>query len=58
MFMNSDIIAGLVFEHMTGEPVVVQKLDGKNTLLVFTESEDIAKCVIHCDPLRCGGVAA
>ena len=41
--MNSDIIAGLVYEHMTIEPVVIQKLDEKNTLLVFTESEDIQK---------------
>ena len=43
VFMNSDIIAGLVNEHMTVEPVVVQKPDDKNTLLVFTESEDIEK---------------
>ena len=36
--MNSDIITGLVYKHTTVEPVVVQKVDEKNTLLVFTES--------------------
>ena len=55
--MNSDIIAGLVSEHTTTEPVVVYKHDEKNTLLVFTESEDIEKYEIHFDPLRCGLVA-
>ena len=41
LFTNSDIITGLVYEYMTIEPVVAQKLNGKNTLLVFAESEDI-----------------
>ena len=39
-FMNPDILAVLFYEHMTTEPMVVQKLDGKKTLLVFTENED------------------
>ena len=43
VFMNSDIITELVYEHTTVEPVVVQKHDEKNTLLVFTESENIEK---------------
>ena len=50
VFTNCDINAGLVYEHTTVEPVVIQTLDEKNTLLVFTESEDIIKYVIHCDP--------
>ena len=41
--MNPDIITGLVYEHTTIEQMVVQKLDEKNTLLVFMESEDIEK---------------
>ena len=52
VFTNYDIIIGLVYEHMTIEPVILQKLDEKNSLLVFTESEDIEKMsyiVIHCD---------
>ena len=56
LFMNSDIIAGLVYKQMTIELVVVQKCDEKNTLLVFTEGEDLEKYVLHCDPLRCGWV--
>ena len=43
VFTNSDIITGLVYVHMTTEPMIVQILDEKNTLLVFTESEDIEK---------------
>ena len=42
-FMNSDIIAGLVNEHTTIEPLVVQRLDERNTFLVFVEGEDIGK---------------
>ena len=42
-FMKPDIIAGLVYEHTTVEPMVVQKLDEKNTLLVFAECEHIQK---------------
>ena len=56
VFMNSDIIAGLVNEHMTTVSVVIQNLDEKNTLLVFTESEDTKKYAINCYPLRCGWV--
>ena len=41
VFMNSDIITGLMYEYMTVEPVEVQTPDEKNTLLVFMESKDI-----------------
>ena len=54
--MNPDIIARLAYEHTTLEPMVMQKLDEKNTLLVFMESEDTGKYVIYCDPLRCGWI--
>ena len=40
-FPTPDIITGLVYMHTTIEPMVVQKLDEKNTLLVFTEGKDI-----------------
>ena len=53
VFMIPDIIIGLVYEHMTVEPMVVQKPDESNTLFLFIESEDIEKYVIHCNPLRC-----
>ena len=43
MFTNSDIITGLVIECTTVEPVVIQKHHEKNTLLVFTESQDFKK---------------
>ena len=43
VFTNSDIITRQVHEHTTIEPVVVQKLNEKNTLLVFTEGEEIEK---------------
>ena len=55
-FTNSDIIAGLVYEHKIIDPMVMQKCDEKNTLLVFTESGNIKKYAIHCDPSRCGWV--
>ena len=42
-FMNPDIIVGLVYEHTTMEPMVIQKLDEGNTLLVFAEGENIEK---------------
>ena len=42
-FMNPDIIAGLIYEHKIVEPMVVQKLDEKNTLLVFTGGVDTEK---------------
>ena len=40
---NSDIIAGLVYENVTVEPMVIQKLEENNTLLVFMEGEGIEK---------------
>ena len=43
VLMDSIIITWQVYEQMTVEPVAVQKLDEKNALLVFTESEDIDK---------------
>ena len=42
-FTNSDIIAGLVYEHSVVEPMIVQRLDERNTSLVFVEDEDIEK---------------
>ena len=55
--MNSDTITELVYEHMKVEAMVVQKCDETNTLLVFTEGEEIEKkYVIHCNPLRCGWI--
>ena len=42
-FMNPDIVVGLVYEHTTIEPMVVQKMDEINTLLVFAEGENIEK---------------
>ena len=50
IFMNSDIIAGLVYEHTTVQLMVVQRLDERNTLLVFAEGENIKKLcqtVVH-----------
>ena len=41
--MNPDIITGLVHEHTNVEPMVVQKLDERKTLLVFAEGENIEK---------------
>ena len=49
-FTNTDIIAGLAYEHTTVEAMVVQKLDERNTLLVFAEGEDIEKL---CSTLQC-----
>ena len=42
-FMNPDIVTELVYEHTTMEPVVVQRLDDRNTLLVFAEGENIKR---------------
>ena len=42
-FMNPDVIAGLVYEYTIVEPMVVQRLDERNTLLVFAEGENIEK---------------
>ena len=40
-FTNPDIIVGLVYEHTTLEPMVVQRLHERNTLLVFAEVKNI-----------------
>ena len=51
MFTNTDIIAELIYEHLTIEPMVVQKHDEKTTLLAFAEGKEIKKYVIRieCD---------
>ena len=54
VFMNPNIIAGLVYEHTTVELMVVQKMDERNTLLVFAEGENIENYVKHCSPLKYG----
>ena len=41
VFTNLDIVVGLVYEHTTVEPVAVQRVDEKITLLVFTEGENV-----------------
>ena len=41
--MSSDIIGGLVFVHMSRDPVLVQKLDVRATLLVFPEDMDVKR---------------
>ena len=42
-FMNPNIVVGLVYEHTAIEPMVVQRMDERNTLLVFAEGENIEK---------------
>ena len=42
-FTNPDIVVGLVYEHITVESVVFQRVDDRNTLLVFAEDENIEK---------------
>ena len=42
-FTNPDIVAVLVYENTTIEPMVVQRLGERNTLLVFADGEDIEK---------------
>ena len=42
-FMNDDIIVGLVYDHSNMDPMVVQKIDAKTTLLVFPEGEEVEK---------------
>ena len=37
------MVARLVYKHTTVEPVVVQRLDDRNTLLVFAQGENIEK---------------
>ena len=43
IFTNPYIVLGLVYEQTTIEPMVVQKLDERKTLLVFVEGENIEK---------------
>ena len=43
VFTKPDTVVGLVYEHTTVEPVVVQRVDDRNTLLVFAEGENIEK---------------
>ena len=43
VFMNEDIIMGLVYKHTNVETVVVQNLDEKATLLVFPKGEEVEK---------------
>ena len=45
VFTNLDMNVGLVYEYTTVEPVVVQREDDRNTLLVFAESENIELCL-------------
>ena len=49
VFMNPDIIMGLVFEHNNVKPLVVQKLDMRATLLVSQDDEDVERI---CTTLR------
>ena len=41
VFMSLDITGGLVFEYMSVEPVVIQKVDVRVTLLAFPEDIDV-----------------
>ena len=43
VFQHADIIVRLAYVHTSMEPVVVQKLDAKATLLVFPEGEKVEK---------------
>ena len=49
---NTDIIVGLVYEHTTIELMVVQRLDERNTLLVFAEGENIDKLCKTLQPIE------
>ena len=42
-FMNDNIIAGLVYEYTNVEPMVVQTLGAKATMLAFPEGEEVDK---------------
>ena len=42
-FINPDIVVGLVYEHTTIDLLVIQRMDERNTLLVFAEGENIEK---------------
>ena len=41
VFTNPDIVVGLVYEHTIIEPMVIQRLDKRNTLLVFSGGKNI-----------------
>ena len=41
--MSPDKVVGLLYEDTTVEPMVIQRLDERNTLLVFAEVENIEK---------------
>ena len=43
---------GLVFEHTTVEPVVVQRVDDRNTLLVFAEGKNNEKLCQKLQPIE------
>ena len=43
VFTNLDIAVGLVYENTTVEPVIVQRVNDRNTSLVFAEGENIVK---------------
>ena len=56
-FTDTDITAGLVYEHMTVKPMVIQNLM-KGTLCKSSQKVKTSKkYVIHCNPLRCGWMA-
>ena len=44
--MNVNIIVGLAYEHTSMDPVLVQKLDAKAMLLVFSEDEEFEEICI------------
>ena len=56
MLTNADVIAGLVCKHMSVDPMVVQKVDAKATLLVLPEGEEDEKICSTLHPQRCGWV--
>ena len=55
-FMNLGIVMGLVYEHITVEPVVVQRLGDRNTLLDFEEGEILRIYVKSCGQLKYGWI--
>ena len=57
VFTNPGIIVGLVYEHTTVEPMVIQKLEERNTLLVTEEGKILKNYVEHCDPSKYGWTA-
>ena len=55
--MNPDIIAGLVYEHTSVGPIVFQRLDERNTLLVLQKVKILRNYVKSCSLLKYGWVA-